>query len=57
MRRSSFLDRVETGVVGGHADGIRSAQEALDHFIFLSTVHIRRVVTTYIRYYNGAGPS
>lgn len=32
-------------------------EEALDHFIFLSTDHIRRVVTEYIRYYNGAGPS
>jgi hypothetical protein len=32
-------------------------QEALDHFIFLSEDHIRRVVTEYIRYYNRARPS
>jgi putative transposase len=32
-------------------------QEALDHFIFLSTDHIRRVVTEYIRYCNGLRPS
>jgi putative transposase len=31
--------------------------EALDHFIFLSTDHVRRVVTEYTRYYNGARPS
>jgi hypothetical protein len=32
-------------------------QEALDHFIFLSVDHIRRVVSEYVRYYNGARPS
>ncbi len=32
-------------------------EEALDHFIFLGINHIRRVVTEYIRYYNGAHPS
>jgi len=32
-------------------------EEALDHFIFLCTDHIRRVVTEYVRYYNGARPS
>ena len=32
-------------------------QEALDHFIFLSADHIRRVVTEFIQYYNGAKPS
>jgi hypothetical protein len=32
-------------------------QEALDHFIFLGIGHIRRVVTEYVRYYNGARPS
>jgi putative transposase len=32
-------------------------QEALNHFLFLSTDHIRRVVTEYVRYYNGARPS
>ncbi len=32
-------------------------QEALDHFIFLSSDHIRRVVSEYVRYYNGARPS
>jgi hypothetical protein len=32
-------------------------QEALDHFIFLSTDHVRRVVCEYVRYYNGARPS
>ena len=32
-------------------------EEALDHFIFLSTDHIRRVVGEYVRYYNGARPS
>jgi putative transposase len=32
-------------------------QEAFDHFIFLSTDHVRRVVREYIRYYNGARPS
>jgi hypothetical protein len=31
--------------------------EALDHFIFLSADHIRRVVSEYVRYYNGARPS
>jgi hypothetical protein len=32
-------------------------EEALDHFIFLTVDHIRRVVTEYVRYYNGARPS
>jgi hypothetical protein len=32
-------------------------EEALNHFIFLGIAHIRRVVTEYIRYYNGARPS
>jgi putative transposase len=32
-------------------------QEALDHFIFLSADHVRRVVKEYIRYYNRARPS
>ena len=32
-------------------------QEALDHFIFLSPDHIRRVVSEVISYYNGARPS
>ena len=31
--------------------------EALDHFIFLSVDHVRRVVTEFIQYYNGARPS
>ena len=32
-------------------------QEALDHFLFLSVAHLRRIVATYVRYYNGARPS
>ena len=32
-------------------------EEALNHFIFLGIGHIRRVVTEYVRYYNGARPS
>jgi hypothetical protein len=32
-------------------------EEALDHFIFLTADHIHRVVTEYVRYYNGARPS
>jgi hypothetical protein len=32
-------------------------EEALDHFIFLTADHIRRVVAEYVRYYNGARPS
>jgi putative transposase len=32
-------------------------EEALNHFIFLTTDHIRRVVAEYVRYYNGARPS
>jgi len=32
-------------------------EEALNHFIFLSVDHIRRVVIEYVRYYNGARPS
>jgi putative transposase len=31
--------------------------EALNHFIFLTTDHIRRAVNEYVRYYNGARPS
>ena len=31
--------------------------EALDHFIFLTAEHIRRVVAEFISYYNGARPS
>ncbi len=32
-------------------------EEALNHFIFLTADHIRRVVNEYIRYYNRARPS
>lgn len=32
-------------------------EEALDHFIFLSADHVRRVTHEYVRYYNGALPS
>ena len=32
-------------------------EEALNHFLFLSVDHIRRVVADYICYYNGARPS
>jgi putative transposase len=32
-------------------------QEALDHFVFLSVAHLRRVVHAYVTYYNGAQPS
>ena len=32
-------------------------EEALNHFIFLSVDHIRRVVAEYICYYNGGRPS
>jgi integrase-like protein len=32
-------------------------EEALDHFLFLSVAHLRRVVNTYVAYYNGARPS
>jgi hypothetical protein len=32
-------------------------EEALDHFIFLSVDHVLRVVSEYVRYYNGAFPS
>ena len=32
-------------------------EEAMNHIIFLSVDHIRRVVREYIRYYNGARPS
>lgn len=32
-------------------------EEALNHFIFLSVDHIRRVAVEYARYYNGARPS
>jgi hypothetical protein len=32
-------------------------EEALDHFIFFSVDHIRRVVSQFVKYYNGARPS
>jgi hypothetical protein len=32
-------------------------EEALDHFVFLGVGHLRRLVATYVRYYNGARPS
>jgi len=32
-------------------------EETLNHFIFLSADHVRRVVAEYVRYYNGARPS
>jgi hypothetical protein len=32
-------------------------EEALNHFLFLSLDHIRSVLASYIRYYNGARPS
>jgi putative transposase len=32
-------------------------EEALNHFVFLSIDHVRRAVTEFIRYYNGARPS
>jgi putative transposase len=32
-------------------------EEALNHFIFLTADHIRRVVREHVRYYNGARPS
>jgi len=32
-------------------------EEALNHFLFLSVDHIRRVVADYVGYYNGARPS
>ena len=32
-------------------------QEALDHFLFLTVAHLRRVVHTYVASYNGARPS
>ncbi len=32
-------------------------EEALNHFLFLSFGHIRRVLDEYARYYNGARPS
>jgi putative transposase len=32
-------------------------QEALDHFVFLSVAHLRRIVNAYVAYYNGARPS
>ncbi|MBD3292819.1 MAG: transposase [Armatimonadia bacterium] len=32
-------------------------EEALNHFLFLTANHIRRVVAEYVRYYNGARPS
>ena len=31
--------------------------ETLDHFIFLSTDHVHRVVAEYVHYDNGARPS
>jgi transposase InsO family protein len=32
-------------------------EEALDHFIFLSIDHVRRMTTELVRYYNGTRPS
>ncbi len=32
-------------------------QEALDHFLFLSADHIRRLLSEFVRYNNGARPS
>ena len=32
-------------------------EDALDHFLFLGVGHIRRVVASYVAYYNGARPS
>lgn len=32
-------------------------QEVLDHFSFLSAEQIRRVVSEFVKYYNGARPS
>jgi hypothetical protein len=32
-------------------------QEALDHFIFLSVDHVRRVIMDFVKHYNGARPS
>jgi hypothetical protein len=32
-------------------------EQALNHFLFLSVDHIRRVVSDYLGYYNGARPS
>ncbi len=32
-------------------------EEALDHFLFVSVAHLRRVVNAYVAYYNGARPS
>ncbi len=32
-------------------------EEALDHFIFLGTGHVRRVLSKYVRHYNGVRPS
>lgn len=32
-------------------------QEALNHFLFVGVAHVRRVVATYVRFYNGARPS
>lgn len=32
-------------------------EEALDHFLFVSVAHIRRVVNAHVAYYNGARPS
>ena len=32
-------------------------QEALDHFLFLTVAHLRRVVHTYVAYDNGGRPS
>ena len=31
-------------------------RECLNHFIFLSEDHLRRTVSTYVNYYNGARP-
>ena len=32
-------------------------EDALNHFIFLSEDHVRRVVRDFVQYYNGARPS
>ena len=32
-------------------------EEALDHFIFLSVGHIRRVLSEFVRHHNGGRPS
>ncbi len=32
-------------------------EEALNHFLFVSVAHLRRVLNAYVAYYNGARPS